>query len=158
MLYVLTDCGIAAPVALMDRFCPVPHDEVRKRMETQFLEKPLDHLALYSCVDDHIEPPVTRRTEKFFREWKLAQWVSQVNDEIGTTPSFSNIAEELGDRGVGRDENHDTMIPKPESVDKWIQRWRRKWKGAIGRVRTQLGGDRAAISDKAGRKMCQVKT
>ena len=28
-LYVLMDCDIAAPLALMDRFGPVPHEEAR---------------------------------------------------------------------------------------------------------------------------------
>ena len=29
VLYVLMDCDIAAPLALMDRFGPVPHEEAR---------------------------------------------------------------------------------------------------------------------------------
>ena len=72
-------------------------------MEVQFLEKLLVYLALYSWVDDHIEPPVKPQAEKLFRELKLTRWVNKVNDEIGTTPGFSNIPEQLGDRGVGLD-------------------------------------------------------
>ena len=158
VLYVLTDCDIAAPVALMDRFGPVPHEEVRTRMENEFLEKPLGHLALYSCVDDRIEPRVKQQTEKFFREWKLARWVNKVNDEIGTTPGFSNIAEELNARAVSPEQTDDEVVPKPESIHKWIQRWRRKWKASIGRVKTQLGGNPAKLSEKADRKLCQSQT
>ena len=42
-------------------------------------------------------------------------------------------------------------------MNNWVQRWRRKWKAAIGRVHTQLGGGREVLSDKAGRKLCPVK-
>lgn len=36
------------------------------------------------------------------------------------------------------------------TVRKWIGRWRRKWNGKLGRVRTQCGGDVEKVSGKAG--------
>ena len=151
------DCDVAASLALMDRFGSAPHAEVRERMEGRFLDMPLGDLALYACVDGNIQPPVKPQTEKFFRDWKLSRWVNKVNDEIGTTVGFSNISEQLNDRGVAIESADDKVVTKPQSVKKWIQRWRRRWKATIGRVHTQLGGNRATVSDKAGRKLCQLK-
>ena len=70
---------------------------------------------------------------------------------------FSKLGEHLGDRGVGLASAERKVVPKPESVNKWGQRWRRKWKAAIGRVHTQLGGDRASVSDKVARKLCDLR-
>ena len=157
VLYVLMDCDVTAPLALMDRFGPVPHEELRVRMQNMFLQKPVAQLAAYACCEDRIVPAVKPRTEKFFKEWKLLQWVNKVNNDIGTTPGFSNISKRLVDAGVDDEDSAGSLIAKPASVNKWIQRWRRKWKASIGRVRTQLGGDREALSDKVKLKLFSPK-
>ena len=157
VLYVLTDCNLAAPLALMDCFGRVPHDEVRAHVEQQYLETPVEEMAQYSCVNDCIEPKVGPQTNKFFKEWKLTEWVNKINSDIGTTPSFSNIAEELNAGASIQEPTEKKDGPNPESTRKWIQRWRRKWKARVARVPTQLGADVATLSTKAGRVFFRSK-
>ena len=150
VLYVLTDCNLSAPLAWMSRSGRVPHAEVRAYVEQQYLEKPVEELAQYSCANGRIQPKVRTVVEKFFKEWKLAEWVNNVNIDIGTTPSFSNIADELR-AGAARDEREEPEdARRPHSTKKWIQRWRRKWEARIGRVPTQLGADITTLSAQAG--------
>ena len=151
-LYVLTDCGLDAPLALMDELHSVPHEEVRAHLERLYLDTPVEELAQYCCVSGRIVPKVKARTEKFFKEWNLKRWVNKINDDIGTTPSFSNIADCLEVGASSHDTTESHGDPKAGGAKKWIQRWRRKWKGSISRVKTQLGGDVTKLSAKVFRK------
>ena len=157
VLYVLTDCKFDAPLALMDQFNLVSHDEVRAHMEEQYLQKPVAELAQYRCVNNRIEPKVRRTTEKFFKEWKLRMWVQEINDKSATTASFSSIADELSVDSAVQETTGAGSMPTHAGTKKWIQRWRRKWKVSIGRVRTQLGGDITKLSTKVGNTISTIR-
>ena len=67
VLYVLTDCNLAAPLAFMDGFGRASHEEVRAHVEQQYLDKSVEELAQYLCVTDCIVPEVMPDTERFLR-------------------------------------------------------------------------------------------
>ena len=150
VLYVLTGCAMDAPTEFMKRYASTFSGDLRTDLEKQLLQKPVEELAKFDCTDGNIRPAVSQTAQIFFKEWQLAQWVSQVNEHAATAPGYSDIAAHKGSLDPHLLHSHEHGVANTGTVRKWIGRWRRKWNGKLGRVRTQCGGDVEKVSGKAG--------
>ena len=139
-----------APAALMARFGSMPAPELRRHLEDQFLEKTVEELVKYECTEGHIQPPVMTRTAVFFHEWKVARWVRNINEEVGTAPGYDEIERLNEDLGGNVRATQDKGPVQQQATKKRLSRWRRRWLGKLGRVHTQGGGSVDCVSGKAG--------
>ena len=150
ILYVLTDNDMAAPTALVARFGSMPNEALRNHLERTFLATTVEELAAYTCSNGRIQPRVMKRTEIFFQEWNLARWVNRMNEHVGTAPGYEDINKLQTSLPAACAGASAWTSVEAQAVKKRISRWRKRWRGKLGRVPTQGGGSVEAVSNKVG--------
>ena len=150
ILYVLTDNATAAPTALVARFGSMPTEALRNHLERTFLATTVEELAAYTCSNGRIQPRVMKRTEIFFQEWNLARWVNRMNEHVGTAPGYEDINKLQTSLPAACAGASAWTSVEAQAVKKRISRWRKRWRGKLGRVPTQGGGNVEAVSNKVG--------
>ena len=150
ILYVLTDNDMAAPTALVARFGSMPNEALRNHVERTFLATTVEELAAYTCSNGRIQPRVEKRTETFFQEWQYARWVNRMNEHVGTAPGYEDINKLQTSLPAACAGASAWTSVEAQAVKKRISRWRKRWRGKLGRVPTQGGGNVEAVSNKVG--------
>jgi hypothetical protein len=86
----------------------------------------------------------------FLQEWDLAAWVRGCNDEEGLAPLYENVFS----RKVGQCHTNEPNVRQPGATSRsskiqWVRRFKRRWNGAFGTVKTQNGVSEADLRKQA---------
>ena len=157
-MYVVTDNDMAAPSEYMDRYGTLQEPSLQKTLELLFLTKPMDQLILIREAEGKLVGNVSVQAQKFFKEWKLATWIRHMNDSAATAPDYTSISTHLGWSTPKTGADPGPVCSQTSGRRKWMQRWRIRWNGKIGRAPTQAGGSAAKLSEKAAPQISKKAT
>ena len=138
--------------AALSRGWPAKGDEeLDTIVEDKFLGADVEHLAGLSDLDAPADPSAMKVARRYFEEWRLVEWVGQLNQGKGVAPSTDLV--------LTRYEGARSQLPavcRPGHAGtaastkgrSWAFRWRRRWGGRHGALRAREDITAAEIRDK----------
>ena len=127
-------------------------EQLNTIIEDKFLAVDVDHLTGLADLEAPTDPSAMKAAAKFYEEWRLVEWVKQMNVTKGVAPSTERV--------LARYEEVRTELPvacRPGHVGtaaaskarSWARRWRLRWGGRHGTLRARSDITAAEIRDKA---------
>ena len=140
---------------------PRPEAEVRSLASDLFLDVDPDSYAGLCDVGDPTDEDAMRAALRFWEEWSLTAFAKDANRRKGVAPSADTLLQRLEERRL--------RLPEAVRPPSWgsvaqagarmrLTRWRRRWNGRHGKIRTrddipvQEMLDKAALSLNATRQ------
>ena len=109
-------------------------------VEDLFLAVDLDVLTGLCDLGNPSDPAAAKEAVRISEEWRLAQWVKQLNAQKGVAPSTDMVLAQLE---AHRAELPEAMRPPWRGVAAeawaraWAYRWRRRWGAFHGKLRAR---------------------
>ena len=116
-------------------------DDLRREAEEVFLAcGDMGQLAALTCLENPSNPEAARVAVRVVEEWRLAQWVSRLNEQQGVAPSTALVLER---REQALSRLPDGVRPfylgteAEARARMWARRWRLRWGARHGRIRVR---------------------
>ena len=122
------------------RWEPRPEAEVRSLVSDLFLEVDPDSYAGLCDVANPTDEDAMRAALRFWEEWSLTAFTKDANRRKGVAPSADTLLQRLEERRL--------RLPEAVRPPSWgsvahagarmrLTRWRRRWNGRHGKIRTR---------------------
>ena len=126
-------------------------EEAQHWLEDCLLHTPLDELVKRLHCEGARNKRLVNCAQAFLGEWDLATWVRSCNDQEGLAPLYENVfshkvARCHSNEGDGRQPRDNQRGSKIQ----WVRRFKQRWNGAFGSVKTQNGLSEAELPKQAG--------
>ena len=132
-IFALTHFEAAAASEFLHRRAKLSREDAARYVEDTFIAT-----NEIDCQNLGVDSSSQRRqyacAMKFVQEWQLAGWVSDQNHRLGLAPTAESIwhaRQSIWQKLHGQ-------IPAEEdfgrSVQQWVQRWRLRWGGRLGKI------------------------
>ena len=114
-------------------------DGCAREIEDRFLQTPVDVLAQWLDWSGDVPPPVMAEAKRLREDVRLLSWVGEQNSAQGVAPPPQFVWEKRCalaiDNGYGEGEGAASWRPaRSAAARKWLQRFRRRWGLALGRL------------------------
>jgi hypothetical protein len=111
---------------------------LQRHIEDWFLETPETDVVSWATPanDDVLGHRRLQAAKKHIKEWKLKQWLYELNTSRGIGPTSRRVMQEYNDIGVSEDP-FALRRPARTYLDcerQWVHRWRRRWGARIVKV------------------------
>ena len=131
---------------------PKPEAEVRILVSDLFFEVDLEYYSSLCDVDNPAQEDAMRAALRFWEEWSLTAFTKDANRRKGVAPSADTSLQRLEERRL--------RLPEAVRPPSWgsvaqagarmrLTRWRRRWNGRHGKIRTRDDISVQEIRDKA---------
>ncbi len=87
---------------------------------------------------------------KWMQEWQLAGWVSDQNHRLGLAPTAEAIWNARASIHMKLHGDHVARDLAPRSRRRWVQQWRMRWGGRVGKIPVGERHMDVAVAHKAG--------
>ena len=126
-------------------------EEAQHWLEDCLLHTPLDELVKRLHCEGARNKRLVNCAQAFLGEWDLATWVRSCNDQEGLAPLYENVfshkvARCHSNEGDGRQPRDNQRGSKIQ----WVRRFKQRWNGAFGSVKTQNGLSEDELRKQAG--------
>ena len=118
----------------------LPMDRARAYLEGRLLHDALANMVAGLYATTPKQRRLVKEAKAFCSEWALARWVQDRNDLDGLAPSYEHVFTHMVQERKATGPNPDRAEPhKLKSKVQWVRRFRKRWRGRYGTVKTQHG-------------------